>query len=208
MVGVGSSREAYACFGGRCLKLAINDAGVDQNRQEMENTGPGIFSGDWDCFAQSYTISKDGCLLLTECCSKHEGEKHLANLLGVQQWLTWEAVMHALTLAGDKLDVAKAADLAADDAEDLQLKRMEEYALAAEDASNLLRNLADGRTTKLSQTALELFDFWRKNGLSGLMPADLASPENWGCAIRDGEIEPVVIDTGFSKDVADRHYKA
>lgn len=121
MVGVGSSREAYACFGGRCLKLAINDAGVDQNRQEMENTGPGIFSGDWDCFAQSYTISKDGCLLLTECCSKHEGEKHLASLLGVQQWLTWEAVMHALTLAGDKLDVAKAADLAADDAEDLHI---------------------------------------------------------------------------------------
>lgn len=40
------------------------------------------------------------------------------------------------------------------------------------------------------------------------MPADLASPENWGCAIRDGEIEPVIIDAGFSKGVADRHYKA
>lgn len=40
------------------------------------------------------------------------------------------------------------------------------------------------------------------------MPDDLASPENWGCAIRDGEIEPVIIDTGFSKDVADKYYNA
>lgn len=33
----GSSRAAYACSGGKCLKVAVNKAGIAQNKQEIKN---------------------------------------------------------------------------------------------------------------------------------------------------------------------------
>ena len=51
-----------------------------------------------------------------------------------------------------------------------------------------------------------IFDFWHRNGLDELMPGDVAIHDNWGFAIRDGDIAPVMLDAGFSKSVANAHY--
>jgi hypothetical protein len=52
-----------------------------------------------------------------------------------------------------------------------------------------------------------LFDFWKKYGIQKLLPFDLADHRNWGYAIRNDKIRPVVIDSGFSGEVAEKYYK-
>lgn len=39
-----------------------------------------------------------------------------------------------------------------------------------------------------------------------LVPGDLAAVENWGFAIRDGKICPVILDAGFSREVSKTYY--
>lgn len=39
-----------------------------------------------------------------------------------------------------------------------------------------------------------------------LLPDDLAQAQNWGFAIREGEICPVVLDAGFSSEVKSSFY--
>jgi len=38
LVGQGSSRTAYACLGGKCLKVAMSEIGIAQSKQEAKNT--------------------------------------------------------------------------------------------------------------------------------------------------------------------------
>lgn len=51
LVGKGSSRTAYACIGGKCLKVAYSDAGVAQNKHEYKTTAKGMFKKSYECFA-------------------------------------------------------------------------------------------------------------------------------------------------------------
>lgn len=51
-----------------------------------------------------------------------------------------------------------------------------------------------------------IFDFWHRNGLDALMPGDVSMPENWGFAIRNGDVAPVMLDAGFSKSIARQYY--
>ena len=48
--------------------------------------------------------------------------------------------------------------------------------------------------------------FWRKNGLDTMLPGDLESLGNWGVTVRENELVPVIIDAGFSKDIAFEYY--
>lgn len=52
----------------------------------------------------------------------------------------------------------------------------------------------------------QLFDFWKNYGIQKLLPMDLSMDSNWGYAIRNDEIRPVVIDAGFSGEVAEKYY--
>ncbi len=56
------------------------------------------------------------------------------------------------------------------------------------------------------QSLAELFRFWRKNGVHELLPGDVQMYRNWGFAIRNGQIAPVMLDAGFSKSVGMRYY--
>lgn len=38
------------------------------------------------------------------------------------------------------------------------------------------------------------------------MPGDVIRDENWGFAVRNGKIAPVILDAGFSKEVAKQFY--
>lgn len=93
LVGKGSSRTAYACIGGKCLKVAHNDAGVAQNKQEYKTTSRRLFKRSYECFAQSYgSNGKDFGLLLTECCAKADKEQ-LAAAFDVSSFEVIRAIM-------------------------------------------------------------------------------------------------------------------
>lgn len=53
---------------------------------------------------------------------------------------------------------------------------------------------------------LSLVEFWNKNGVNELLPADLVGSNNWGYAIRHGRVAPVILDAGFSEEVMKDYY--
>lgn len=79
-VGEGSSRSAFACDGGKCLKVAMNKKGVLQNSAEVKNC---IQDTRYSCFAEIYGHDQDNFTLLTECCAKITAEQ-LAKEFGVK----------------------------------------------------------------------------------------------------------------------------
>lgn len=112
-VGVGSSRQAYACFGGKCLKLAMTPAGRAQNRAEMNVAGPHVLKKDYSCFSQVYAIGADGWLLLTECCTHVYDREKLAHDLGLVSWRSIMAMMRAIQRIGLDFSAWDAASLLA-----------------------------------------------------------------------------------------------
>lgn len=214
LVGVGSSRTAYACLGGKCLKVARSERGVAQNAHEEKLTKRRWWSRGWDCFAQTYAASNDHALLLTECCAKIESERQLAEAFGMGDFEVFLAVVKA---AGDgrKHDLPSAARYLKDTAADLRRKgrdfsSMLAYAAAAEKGAAWLDRTAKTGRRLLSpgqKSFMELAEFWSKNGADQLLPGDVTKENNWGLAVRDGQIAPVLLDIGFSRDVARRFYR-
>ena len=51
----------------------------------------------------------------------------------------------------------------------------------------------------------KLFKYVSDNS-SKIDPADFAALENWGFAIREGQVVPIVLDAGFSPEVRDEYY--
>lgn len=79
---------------------------------------------------------------------------------------------------------------------------------AAERATEWLESLSDKRTlTPGKKSFLQIANFWKKQGIKELLPGDVGSYHNWGYAIRDGELTPVMLDMGFSQKVADIFYE-
>lgn len=77
----------------------------------------------------------------------------------------------------------------------------------AERATEWLESLSDRRSlTPGKKSFLQIADFWKKHGIEELLPGDVGSCRNWGYAIRDGELTPVMLDVGFSQKVADVFY--
>lgn len=78
----------------------------------------------------------------------------------------------------------------------------------AERATEWLESLSDRRSlTPGKKSFLQIADFWKKHGIEELLPGDVDSCRNWGYAIRDGELTPVMLDVGFSQKVADTFYE-
>ena len=63
-------------------------------------------------------------------------------------------------------------------------------------------------TDPLEKVISDLIKFYTKNGKSdkALVIADLNEETNWGYAIRDGFIVPVIIDVGYSSEVMNYYY--
>ena len=70
---------------------------------------------------------------------------------------------------------------------------------------NLVKKGLRGETWPL--TVRDLQRFWNKYGPDELLPSDLTTYENWGFAIRYDAVTPVIIDAGFSRNVANFYYK-
>lgn len=55
---------------------------------------------------------------------------------------------------------------------------------------------------------LDLLHFYEKNdwNTDALLPGDLTNVDNWGLVARDGEVCLVILDSGFSKEIATALY--
>lgn len=211
LIGAGSSRVAYACIGGKCLKLAVNDAGAAQSQHEWKYTKKHWWSRGWSCFVQTYGSNKDFGLLMSECCAKVESTKQLVDAFGISSGDVFNAVVKAVS-ADQKHDISSASSSLKDMATDWRhqakdFSSMSSYAEVAENAAAWLDGLAkNGAENQGQKSFLQLVKFWKKNGVDQLLPGDVKMAENWGFAIRDGKVTPVMLDVGFATDIARKYY--
>ena len=216
LVGSGSSRTAYACLGGMCLKVAKSEAGAAQSKQELKHTKKRWWKPAVECFVQSYSATKDYGLLLTECCAEIEGSDKLAELLGFS---SNEEVLRGAVKSicqSKSLDLAEAADdlraMARKWRHDGEhgFSSMLTWADVAETSASSLEKLLELREDKMTpgqRSFMHIVQFWRKNGVDELLPGDLVQAENWGIAIRRGQLTPVMVDVGFSEEVGSKYYR-
>lgn len=214
LVGIGSSRTVYACLGGKCLKVAQSAAGRAQNKQEAKTTSKSIFKKVPECFVQTYASSKKHELLLSECCALVDNDADLAKALGAANIEIFQEAIRALCTEKD-LDATKAISKLFDEEERLRrqakdFSSMLDYADIAGYAASWLKGIkktSQSRMTPGQRSISQILEFWEKNGLEELMPGDVMTYRNWGFAIRRGQITPVMLDCGFSKDVASEYYE-
>ncbi len=109
LVGKGSSRVAYACIGGKCIKIAVNEAGVAQNKQEYKHTKKHLLKKQYDCFVHTYgSNGNDYGIILAECCAPCKKPEQLAEALGVSSVDVLRAIVAEVSKA-EKYNVAMAA---------------------------------------------------------------------------------------------------
>ena len=190
LIGKGSSRSAFACDDGICLKIAMNDQGVQQNKTEYENTHLEKDEQGDPVFAQSYEKANGYYSILTECCSK----------ITAQQWQKMWAIndnQFAEAPESYLLVIAFALHENQDDW-DKAIATLEKP--QAEFAEKI-----KARKTAAMKVLATLFDFYAddKSNWDKLMPFDLCNEVNWGAAIRFGEVVPVILDAGFSSQTFD-----
>lgn len=215
-IGQGSSRTAYACLGGKCLKVAKTEAGAAQNKHEMKHTKKRWWKPNVECFIQSFSSSRDYGLLLTECCSPIDTDEHLSELLGLPRHA--QALKTALIgiCQTRGFDIGRASELVKSQADELkrdaEFIKSQEYLKKAE-----MMKMTSQHLYKLSRTSeeqlmpgqrslVQLVEFWKKNGVDELLPGDVARAANWGIAIRRNQLTPVLIDVGFSERISNRYY--
>lgn len=215
LVGSGSSRTAYACLGGMCLKVAKSEAGAAQSQQELKHTKKRWWKPAVECFVQSYGATKDYGLLLTECCAKIDSGDKLAELLGFS---SNEDVLRGAVKSicqSKNLDLEEAAD-------DLRamarrwrhdgehgFSSMLTWADVAEASAKSLETLLKLKEEKMTpgqRSFMQIVQFWKKHGVDELLPGDVDRAENWGIAIRRGQLTPVMVDVGFSDAVSTKYY--
>ena len=206
-VGEGSSRSAFACDGGKCLKVAINKKGILQNNTEVKNCIKG--SDEYSCFAKVYDNDKDGFTVLTECCSPIPSMKELAEQFQLDDKDLLIRVLDEIVNTFE-CNIDAAERLARTELEELQPIT---YASEKADAAFYVGVInfckaAKHPTDPLEKVISDLIKFYTKNGKSdkALVIADLNEETNWGYAIRDGFIVPVIIDAGYSSEVMHYYY--
>lgn len=214
LVGEGSSRIAYACFGGKCLKVAKDQAGVAQNKQEEKHTHKKHWwTTVYGCFVNTYDANNEFSLLLSECCAKISNSHQLADAFQMPDYDVFRAVIK--TVGNDEnIDMSSSAISLRTMAKDYRhkgkdFKQMNTYADIAEESAAWIDKFIKTSSSKMTpgqRSFSQLIRFWKKNGVDELLPGDVVGYENWGFAIRDGQIAPVLIDVGFSRDVAKKFY--
>ena len=188
-LGMGSSRVALAIDGGKCLKVAMNDEGVEQMQNEIEVLEAG---SEYACFPKLYAYDKKKMFsLVTECCCEADHSDFI-EAYGLPCIL---AVGTITQLVEDQLDYDKTEQYFKtcidnpdagmnDDFENFEVRL------------KFLQNLRAKKDDDYAYTVMaDLAKFCAKDSRLGL--EDLESEVNWGMAPRDGKLVPVVIDAGL-----------
>lgn len=209
LVGEGSSRTAFACIGGKCIKVAKVFAGVAQNKQEEKHTAQHWWKRNYDCFVRTYDHNEGYELLLSECCARFKNNKDFVAAFGLKDEASLKAAIRAVAQEKNH-DIGKTAT-------DLRIK-CSTWRQSGNDGSDYhidiveramawLESLKTGKNqTAGGRSFMQIADFWKRHGIDELLPGDVYTYRNWGYAIRGDELMPVILDLGLSRKVADKFY--
>ena len=189
-LGEGSTRLAMAIDGGKCLKIASNEEGIEQNENEIQAFQLGA---DFSCFPKLYAYDKSSKYsLVVDCCCEAKPED-FRRVYGTSCML---AVGTIQQLVDDELDVNKTRDYFMKCIEDPSFGENDEYE-CFEERLEFLERLIDKRHSETAWTVMwDLTKFCHEHD-DMISLYDLESEVNWGMAPRNGELCPVVIDAGL-----------
>ena len=204
--GCGSSRAAFALAGGKCLKIAINAKGVGQNKQELKNGADETLK----CFTQNYAQAADYTSLLTECCAK-ASVNDFKKMLGIQPF----QIEDVLQLVADKNGIDGALQSLKYDYDEMHSagdEFIDDYLMReielTQDMIKLLKSVKQQKSKPQMAVISDLLHFYEKNDWNTdvLLPGDLTNVDNWGLVARDGQVCLVILDSGFSTEIATTLY--
>jgi len=202
-LGSGSSRTAFALSGGKVLKIAKNDAGIGQNKEELDTY---TRLRDNSLVTKIFDYAPDFKWLVSEIVKPIDGAD-FEKYVGMKPYRFWE--LYTSVKEGKPLDVS---------AEKENLKREIEYleksiSLEADEYwKGVYKERLWAKVEKMKEyeaipknsfaldLAKKIDDFIKK---SGLHPGDITREDHFGRTI-DGEIK--LLDYGFSYDVGKKYY--
>lgn len=194
-LGEGSTRIAYGINGGKCLKLATCDEGIDQMQNEIFNFTEGQ---DYACFPKLYAYDKDyEFSLVTDCCCEAKPDD-FKNIYGIPCNLIVGTLEQ---LRQDNMNPTATEKYFNECIADPELGSNDEYE-NFKPRLQFLKKLVQSKKTDMRWTSLwDLALYCSGNSKLGLY--DLESEVNWGMTPRYGELCPVVIDAGLTQQGLD-----
>lgn len=223
-IAEGSSRMAFLMKDGKCLKIAKNEAGVSQNKQECKTFSmKGIEK--YSCFPKLFDADrKNYRALIEEFGTKIPVEWAKQHFDGhyFREAMTIIAIMQEI-IEVRKCKIADAKDicgkilLSKNIPEDLQhnaaptlyLYAISNPAQLEDDNHDLLktfRAVFDPKNSEIIAPMIDLLKFYQDHGHKSLMIDDLMTSNNWALCHRNGQDVPVIIDAGLSDSVWNKHY--
>lgn len=189
-LGEGSTRLAMAIDGGKCLKIASNEEGIEQNENEIQAFQLGA---EFSCFPKLYAYDKSSMYsLVVDCCCEAKPED-FRRLYGTSCTL---AVGTVQQLVDDGLEASKTRDYFAKCIEYPSFGENDEYE-CFEERLAFLSKLIEKRDSEMPWTVMwDLAKFCVENS-DMISLYDLESEVNWGMTPRHGGLCPVVIDAGL-----------
>lgn len=209
-LGSGSSRTTFALSGGKVLKIAMNNAGIAQNKEELD-----VFTRlrNNSLVTKIFDYSPDYKWLVSEIVkplANDNNSEEFEKYVGVPGYSFW-ALYREIKIGGDprdwingKIDELKRRieeykhDLEFEKTENFRRtyeQRIDRNNEEIESWQNLLKN------SFAINFAREIVDFVNK---SGLHEGDVTRPDHFGRTV-DGQIK--LLDYGFSHDIDDKFYK-
>ena len=194
-LGEGSTRIAYGINGGKCLKLATCDEGIDQMQNEIYDFTEGQ---EYACFPKLYAYDKEHEFsLVTDCCCEAKPED-FRKIYGIP----CELVVGTLAqLCQDNMNPNITVKYFTECIENPELGEQDEYE-NFQQRLDFLNKLVQKKDNDMHWTSLwDLALYCSGNSQLGLY--DLETVVNWGMTSRYGELCPVVIDAGLTQQGLD-----
>ena len=189
-LGEGSGRLAMAIDGGKCLKVAMNDEGIEQNENEIDvfEAGKGF-----SCFPALYAYDKSRKFsLVVDCCCEMK-PNDFRRIFGIECNL---AVGTIQQLADDNMDFIKSEKYFKECIKNPELGEKDEWE-NFDMRLKFLRRLIDLKDEDIRWKSLwDLASFLNEHPTM-LASYDIENEINWGFAGRDKMLVPVVIDAGI-----------
>lgn len=224
-VGEGSSRTTFILNDKTALKIAHNKKGIAQNENEIKlaetlNELDGFATiFDWD--------RKTHSALTTELCSPLEDDQSgidtFYEMFEMTPMETIDMLMYLYEQDGTTTHLRKKMKLilANEDRsfDDLCGMVEKQYLSSILDCMSKVEmmekarinlrffDMYDDKNDPQGQVFRSIIDFQINTNGDKVLFDDMTNPANWGIINRDGKDCLVIIDAGYSKEVADNHYR-
>lgn len=189
-LGEGSTRLAMAIDGGKCLKIATNEEGIEQNENEIQ-----VFEAGYgcSCFPKLYAYDKTSKYsLVVDCCCEAKSED-FRRIYGIACNL---AIGTLQQLVDDNMNSRATREYFLKCIEDPNLGMNDEYECFKE-RLRFLDRLLKKKDSEMPWTVMwDLAKFCVEH-VDMISLYDLESEVNWGMTTRHGNLCPVVIDAGL-----------